>query len=130
MTRAVQKCQDVERHKPRSSQTMNFRTLGTLRDGYVDIAVSTLGSLPKEVRLIDVRQPDEFEGDLGHLDGAELVPLGQLAEISQAWPQDAPLLLICRSGNRSSQAARALRARGFSNLANLAGGMLAVRGGL
>lgn len=106
---------------------MNFKTLGTPRDGYTDIAVSALGSLPQEVRLIDVRQPDEFEGDLGHLEGAELVPLGQIKEACAAWPRNAPLLLICRSGNRSSQAARALGAMGFTNLGNLAGGMLAVR---
>lgn len=107
---------------------MSFQSLGTLRDGYVDISVSNLGSLPQEVRLIDVRQPDEFEGELGHLEGAELVPLGQLPQACRTWPKDAPLLLICRSGNRSTQAARALRALGFSHLANLSGGMLAVRG--
>ncbi|WP_205519821.1 rhodanese-like domain-containing protein [Pyxidicoccus caerfyrddinensis] len=94
---------------------------------YQDITVFRLDTLGPEVRRIDVREPDEYTGPLGHLPGAELVPLGTLEAASAAWPREAPLLLICRSGGRSAKAAQALAQRGFRHLYNLAGGMLAVR---
>jgi rhodanese-related sulfurtransferase len=91
-----------------------------------DIPPSAVARLGAEVRRIDVREPDEFNGPLGHLAGAELVPLGTLAAASAAWPREQPLLLICRSGGRSGKAAQLLASRGFSQLFNLTGGMLAV----
>lgn len=92
-----------------------------------DLAPSQLSMLGPDVRRIDVREPDEYTGPLGHLPGAELVPLGTLEAACADWPRDAPLLLICRSGARSTRAAQALAQRGFRHLYNLAGGMLAVR---
>jgi len=97
-------------------------------DGYVDIPPSALDSLSDDVRYIDVREPIEFNGDLGHLAHAELVPLGELKRAQAAWDRQTPLLLICRSGRRSAEAAKSLRQVGFANVANLVGGMLAVRG--
>ncbi|SET71006.1 rhodanese-like domain-containing protein [Stigmatella erecta] len=79
------------------------------------------------VRRIDVREPAEFEGPLGHLPEAELVPLDSLPATAVSWSPSEPLLLICRSGNRSLKAARWLAERGFLQLYNLEGGMLAVR---
>ncbi len=95
---------------------------------FKNIAPSRLDTLGPEVRRIDVREPDEYTGPLGHLPGAELVPLATLEAASATWPREAPLLLICRSGGRSATAAQALAQRGFTRLYNLAGGMLAVRG--
>lgn len=100
---------------------------GIERAGFRDVPVNMLDQLPKEVRFVDVREPSEFHGDLGHLERAELVPLSTLGQASSQWRKDAPVLLICRSGNRSSQAASALARVGFTRLGNLAGGMLAVR---
>ncbi|MBZ4333581.1 rhodanese-like domain-containing protein [Corallococcus interemptor] len=94
---------------------------------YQDLPPSRLDTLGPEVRRIDVREPDEYTGPLGHLPGAELVPLGTLEAASASWPREQPLLLICRSGNRSAKAAQALARGGFQHLYNLAGGMLAVR---
>ncbi len=94
---------------------------------YQDIIPSRLNTLGPEVRRIDVREPDEYTGPLGHLPGAELVPLGTLEAASASWPREQPLLLICRSGGRSAKAAQALARSGFKHLYNLAGGMLAVR---
>ncbi|MDC0710844.1 rhodanese-like domain-containing protein [Stigmatella sp. ncwal1] len=79
------------------------------------------------VRRIDVREPSEFDGPLGHLPGAELIPLGSLPTAAASWSPSEPLLLICRSGARSMQAARWLAERGFQQLYNLEGGMVAVR---
>lgn len=94
---------------------------------YQDITPSRLDTLGSEVKRIDVREPDEYTGPLGHLPGAELVPLGTLEAAAASWPREAPLLLICRSGGRSAKAAQALARGGFKHLYNLAGGMLAVR---
>ncbi|WP_224368848.1 rhodanese-like domain-containing protein [Hyalangium versicolor] len=85
-----------------------------------------LSTLPPAVRRIDVREPSEFEGKLGHLPRSELVPLATLPSAAGAWPRETPLLLICRSGMRSMKAARMLAEQGFTSLSNLEGGMLAV----
>ncbi len=81
----------------------------------------TLGT----AKLIDVREPHEFVGELGHVEGAELVPLETLEVASKAWERDTPLVLICRSGGRSGRAAEHLAAQGFVAVMNMVGGMLA-----
>lgn len=97
------------------------------RVAYHDIPASMLGRLSPEVRRIDVREPEEYEGPLGHLPEAQLVPLATLEATAQSWPREQGLLLICRSGSRSARAARILSRLGFKRLYNLDGGMLAIR---
>lgn len=77
-------------------------------------------------RVIDVRQPEEFQGELGHIPNAELVPLATVLDKAREWRKDEPLLLVCRSGGRSSRAAELLAGMGFERIFNLEGGMLAV----
>lgn len=98
----------------------------TGRAPYQHIPAGFLERLGPEVRRIDVREPEEFTGPQGHLVGAELVPLETLEATAASWPREQPLLLICRSGNRSAQAAQMLASQGFTRLYNLDGGMLAV----
>lgn len=93
---------------------------------FQNLLPSELAQLGPEVRLIDVREPEEFTGPLGHLPGAELVPLGTIEAAAAGWAREQPLLLICRSGVRSQRAAQLLATHGFRRLYNLAGGMLAV----
>jgi sulfur dioxygenase len=76
-------------------------------------------------RLIDVRDAEEYDGELGHIVGSELVPLATIAEYAGNWPTTDPMLLVCRSGVRAEKACNVLRERGFVNVTNLAGGMLA-----
>jgi rhodanese-related sulfurtransferase len=78
-----------------------------------------------ELTVVDVREPDELTGGLGHIPGAMNVPLGGLVRVSEAWDRAGPRLLVCRSGGRSVRGARALGDMGFSALFTLAGGMLA-----
>jgi len=92
--------------------------------GYVDITTSQVSDLAGQVRLIDVRQPDEYRGDLGHIAGAELVPLGSLPAACASWPRDQALVVICRSGGRSAQGAAALARLGFARVHNMVGGMM------
>lgn len=80
-----------------------------------------------EVRIIDVRQPEELEGPLGAHPQAELVPLGEVLTTAEGWDRDEPLILICRSSGRSDRAASDLEQRGFRRVASMVGGMLAWR---
>lgn len=77
-----------------------------------------------EVQVVDVREPAEFNGDLGHVRGARLVPLGSLATRARELSKEQPVVTVCRSGARSAQATVLLRKAGFDKVANLAGGML------
>lgn len=80
------------------------------------------------MKIIDVRKPEEFNGDLGHIDGAELICLQDNFEGRlQSLDRNAPHLFVCRSGGRSARAARLASANGFSSVYNLQGGMLAWR---
>ncbi|MEL7157905.1 MAG: rhodanese-like domain-containing protein [Actinomycetota bacterium] len=74
-------------------------------------------------QLIDVREPDEVAE--GTLPGARNIPLGELpARVAELDP-GRTVVLLCRSGGRSTQAAEFLTASGFGDVVNLDGGMLA-----
>ncbi|HVC57744.1 MAG TPA: rhodanese-like domain-containing protein [Stellaceae bacterium] len=76
------------------------------------------------VQILDVREPAEFSGPLGHIAGAVLIPLGELAERAGELSRDRPVVAVCRAGGRSAQATLALQQAGFKEIANLTGGML------
>jgi rhodanese-related sulfurtransferase len=71
--------------------------------------------------VIDVREPAEYAE--GHVPGAPLIPLGEVAERISEVPT-GEVLVICRSGARSARAAELLRAHGIDAV-NVAGGTLA-----
>lgn len=77
------------------------------------------------MKIIDVRRPDEFTGELGHIPEAELMCLQDNFEqqISKLDKKD-PHLFVCRSGGRSARAARVALGHGFSQIYNMEGGML------
>jgi len=79
-----------------------------------------------DVLLLDVRQPEEWTPPLGHIEGAKLIPLPELnARIGEVaeW-RERPIVLVCRSGRRSEIARKALAGAGFTNVANMSGGMI------
>ena len=80
----------------------------------------------REALLIDVREPDEWAA--GHVAGATHIPLGDLAARLAEVPRDRPVLLFCRSGNRSGKATAFLRQHGFGQAANVEGGIIAWQG--
>lgn len=102
-----------------------FCTPASAPHPWVDVNPRSVDAALGRVRIIDVRQPDEFFGELGHLPEAELVPLGNLGAAMRAWDRREPLLIVCRSGRRSGVACDALVDAGFESVHNLAGGMLA-----
>jgi rhodanese-related sulfurtransferase len=73
--------------------------------------------------LIDVREDFEWRG--GHAAGASHLPLMQLPARLAELPRDAPIYLICATGNRSRRAAEYLAASGFSDPINVRGGTVA-----
>ncbi len=74
-------------------------------------------------QLVDVREPHEYEA--ANI-GAELIPLGTVAENAHRFSRECPVVVHCRSGARSAKAIRELEERfGFDNLFNLEGGILA-----
>ena len=81
--------------------------------------------LPPTAQIVDVRQPSEFADELGHIEGARLVPLATLDAAAVDWDPARPLVVVCRSGGRSGRAASMLEQRGFTRVASLRGGMLA-----
>lgn len=73
--------------------------------------------------FVDVREPEEFAQM--RIAGAQPIPLSELAGRFGEIPKGQPVVLYCRSGNRSAQAAAWLAAKGYSNLLNLDGGIMA-----
>lgn len=71
--------------------------------------------------LLDVRQPDEWEQT--HIDGAVLIPLGELPERTEELPRDRKLIVHCKAGGRSARAVTFLTEQGFENVWNVEGGM-------
>jgi glyoxylase-like metal-dependent hydrolase (beta-lactamase superfamily II)/rhodanese-related sulfurtransferase len=92
--------------------------------GIWEIAPHALAEAASTVQIVDVREPDEFVGPLGHIKGARLIPLAQLASRVAELAVDRPVVAVCRSGSRSVQAAIILQRAGLKNVAHLAGGML------
>ena len=71
--------------------------------------------------LIDVRETYEYE--IARIDGARLIPLGEIAERADELRRDRPIVVHCHSGRRSAEAVRLLQQRGFGNIYNLEGGI-------
>jgi glyoxylase-like metal-dependent hydrolase (beta-lactamase superfamily II)/rhodanese-related sulfurtransferase len=76
--------------------------------------------------VLDVREPDEFNGELGHIAGSRLLPLRELARRAAELEaqRDREIIVVCRAGVRSTTAAAVLTGLGFEHVSNLSGGML------
>jgi adenylyltransferase/sulfurtransferase len=96
----------------------------TVRDE-IDVreAHQLLATAGAAVELIDVREP--WELGICQLPGARHIPLGQLTERVAEIPRDRRLLVLCHHGSRSRQATAWLRAQGFADAFNIAGGIAA-----
>jgi sulfur dioxygenase len=92
--------------------------------GIWEIQPDALEENAANIQIVDVRQPDEYQGSLGHIRGAKLIPLGELAARVGELDKTRPVVAVCRSGARSAQASVMLQRAGFNDVANLTGGML------
>ena len=77
----------------------------------------------ENLTVIDVREPYEYA--IARIPGTKLIPLGQIEERSGELNPNAEIILQCRSGKRSADALNRLKAKGFTRLKNLVGGITA-----
>jgi molybdopterin/thiamine biosynthesis adenylyltransferase/rhodanese-related sulfurtransferase len=73
------------------------------------------------IHLIDVREPHELE--ISHIEGAQLIPLGQLASRLSELDSAEEMVLFCKAGTRSARALELLVSAGFRKVKNLKGGI-------
>lgn len=71
--------------------------------------------------MLDVRRMDEWEQ--GHIPGATLITLDELGSRLDEIPADQPVVVVCRSGNRSAQGREILLEAGFTQVTSMDGGM-------
>ena len=104
---------------PVAEQTQQIDLL-TLAD---DIDVDTVAAIKDldDVIVLDVREQDEY--DEKHIPGVTLIPLGTIPDRLDEIPTDQTVVVTCRSGNRSNQAAEYLREKGYTNIHNMLGGI-------
>ncbi len=75
----------------------------------------------EEVRVIDVREPEEFA--LARVEGVELLPLSRFEEWAGALKPEDEIVVMCHHGIRSAQVCAYLARQGFTKMINLAGGI-------
>lgn len=73
-------------------------------------------------QLVDVREP--YEHEVGHITGANHVPMAELAQTAESMDRDRPIVFYCRLGGRSLMAAQAFAGAGY-DARSIAGGILA-----
>lgn len=113
----------------------NMRMGGSVSSGLLKVKMGQSGPevsveetrelIGKPIVFVDVRRPDEYVGELGHIEGARLVTLGpDLMRFLNDFDRSKEIVFICRSGARSGQATALSKDLGFNHTANMVGGML------
>lgn len=92
--------------------------------GIEDVTPQEVLDATKNLALIDVREPSEFTGELGHVPNSELLVLSTLPEKINTLSKDKTIVFICRSGGRSAHATALAKSAGFTYVYNMIGGML------
>lgn len=95
--------------------------------GLHEISPEWVAGHRSEVHVLDVRTPSELEGELGHLVGAQLIPLDELRARVAEVPSDKPVVVVCQTGKRSGMGTLILEKAGVARVANVAGGMVSWR---
>lgn len=97
----------------------------TVNDGIPEVTPEMVQKNLGKVRLIDVRTTAEFNNELGHIPGSELVPLGaDLTSFLERSDRNQEIVFICRSGGRSGQATIESQNLGYKFTSNMVGGMI------
>lgn len=117
---------------PEGNQTQAFEFTSKEENlfyaGVFDIDPKELAELlklhPEQIQLLDVRQKEEFHGELGRVPNSKLYVLDQLERTIHDFKKDAVIVFICRSGSRSARASEIALSLGYKKTYNLKGGML------
>lgn len=94
-------------------------------NGVSDISIDELRAKKTQVVIIDVRRPDEWVGEFGHIPEAKLMTLDTLPDRIDELPKDQTVVFVCRSGGRSAQATAFAQSNGLTSVFNMLGGMIA-----
>ena len=88
--------------------------------------VHLLNRSPAGPIILDVREPEEYTGELGHISGSLLIPLKDLTARAEELEKykNSHIIVVCRAGVRSTTASAILTGLGFEHVSNLKGGML------
>jgi rhodanese-related sulfurtransferase len=89
----------------------------------VDVATTVAALGDPSVQIVDCREQDEW--DAAHAAGMTLIPLSVMGQRLDELDPERPLIVVCRSGNRSLKATRQLAEIGFSDVKSMHGGLLA-----
>lgn len=81
----------------------------------------------RSVHIIDVREPEEVVGPLGHIPGSEWVPPERVPSLMERLGKDAKVVLVSRAGERSGPLAAQLEAQGMHYVGSMVGGIVAWR---
>lgn len=96
-----------------------------VNNGIPEVTPQNLKDNLKDLLIIDVRRSSEFTGELGHIEGAKLITLGNdLVQFLQDYDCNKEIVFVCRSGARSGQATAFSQELGYKNTANMIGGMI------
>ena len=101
--------------------------VATTYAGLHEIAPEWVARHRNEVHVLDVRSSAEFDGELGHLAGAQLIPIDELRARASEVPSDKPVVVVCQTGKRSAMGTIILEKAGLARVANIAGGMVSWR---
>lgn len=96
----------------------------TTYGGFKEIGPEWVARCRDDVHVLDVRTAAEFEGELGHLVCAQLIPIEELRERVAEVSTTKPVVVVCQTGKRSAMATLILEMGGVARCANLAGGMV------
>lgn len=98
----------------------------TIINGVPELTPEQVLESASQLKLIDVRTPAEFVGELAHVKGAQLITLGpDLLDFLENGDRQDKIVFICRSGGRSAQATMVSVQMGYVSVYNMTGGMLA-----
>jgi rhodanese-related sulfurtransferase len=87
----------------------------------VDVASAAAAMQDPNVQVVDCRSEREWRS--GHVKGSKLMPLGSIGDRMSELDAERPVIVVCRSGHRSSAAARQLMGAGFTDVKSLKGGI-------
>ncbi|MGZ3743141.1 MAG: rhodanese-like domain-containing protein [Pseudobdellovibrionaceae bacterium] len=112
--------------KPQAPRTIYAQVVDGIPEVSCEDVVAHLPQVEaKKIRLIDVRRPDEFNNEFGHIHGAELVPLGgELMDFLENGDRSEEIIFVCRSGGRSGTATAESVKLGYKFTMNMVGGMI------
>jgi sulfur dioxygenase len=110
--------------QPELASGPDWAPVVTTYAGFREIDAEWVASHRQDVHVLDVRSAAELEGELGQLQGVQLIPLDELRARTAEVPGDKPVVVVCQTGKRSAMATSILSKAGYTRVANVAGGLL------